>query len=255
MRKKTPTNTNIRNDILEAIDRAFPGKIVEDTRDPDEEDYLCELYPRLQGELSRINGAAILYERDPSGLTGESGEFDWGEVADGEHEDPPESDHWSSYHLLFLGLTDKSFRYGCDGSLMDENGEEQDVEGQGHIGCCVAVSLLAPFAIVKLSFLEEYEDGSYNYPDIEPSVFNPDMTPRDMDEHFREMFDDEGVQALHSLRDKAIQIIQTHPITVLPEEELRKPVPWLRAGDETFVGKEILGREITVQDAFFHRGL
>jgi hypothetical protein len=75
-----------------------------------------------------------------------------------------------------------------------------------------------------------------------------------MDEHFRELFDDEGVQALHKLRDKIIEILEAHHLTVLPEEELRKPVPWLRAGEEAFVDPKILGGGITVQDAFFHRG-
>ena len=66
MRNRTHRDTDIRKDILLAIDKAFPDGIVEDTRDPDEEDYLGELYPKLRQELSRVKGAAILYERDPS---------------------------------------------------------------------------------------------------------------------------------------------------------------------------------------------
>ena len=118
----------------------------------------------------------------------------------------------------------------------------------------MAVCLLAPVAAVTVGTLEMFDDGSHTCPDIEPYIFKDTGGPADMDDHVREMFDDAGVRAVHRLRGQIAEILQSHHVTVLPEEELRKPVPWLRPGEEAFVGQESLGRGITVQDAFFHRG-
>jgi len=55
------------------------------------------------------------------------------------------------------------------------------------------------------------------------------------------------------LRARITGILERHGIAVLPNEEWRKPVSWLRGGDEAFVG--IGGEPIRVLDAFFFKGL
>jgi hypothetical protein len=49
--------------------------------------------------------------------------------------------------------------------------------------------------------------------------------------------------------------LDSFSISVLPASEASKPVPWLRAGEETFLGKKATGHFLNVQDAFFFRGL
>lgn len=51
------------------------------------------------------------------------------------------------------------------------------------------------------------------------------------------------------LRSKISAILEKRGITVLPAEEWRKPVPWLRGGEETLAG--LGGKPIRVLDAFF----
>ena len=55
------------------------------------------------------------------------------------------------------------------------------------------------------------------------------------------------------MRAKIGVILEKCGITVLPAEEWRKPVPWLRGGEETLVGIE--GRPVRVLDAFFFEEL
>lgn len=64
-----PHDTDIRKDVVEAIDRAFPEGVVDMTIDFDES-YLVDVYPKLTAKLSRIKGAALLYERGPDGGPG-----------------------------------------------------------------------------------------------------------------------------------------------------------------------------------------
>jgi hypothetical protein len=48
-------------------------------------------------------------------------------------------------------------------------------------------------------------------------------------------------------------ILEKYGIAVLPAEEWRKPVPWLRADGDTLIGIE--GKVIRVFDAFFFENL
>jgi len=74
----------------------------------------------------------------------------------------------------------------------------------------------------------------------------------DVEEHYREMVDDEGLMLLRQLRSQIVRILNDFSIAVIPEEDLDRPVPWLRAGDEVFLGDT--GESITVQQAFFFHG-
>ena len=67
------------------------------------------------------------------------------------------------------------------------------------------------------------------------------------------MFDEEGGEAVHGLRDSLHGILESFGVAVLPDEELAKPVPWLQPGGDVSLGEEATGRAITVKDAFFHR--
>ena len=73
-----------------------------------------------------------------------------------------------------------------------------------------------------------------------------------MDEHFKEMVDEDGIAILRNLREDIVSILDNHGIAVIGEEDLEKPVPWLRAGGNAFLGSA--GEPITVRDAFFFHG-
>ena len=238
--------TGIREDVRQVIEKAFPEGII-DMSAVENGGHLREIYPQLHAELSKIADTALLRERSPEK------ELHWEEGSDPDKDPPDWTEPASSYHLFFIGLTGEEFRYQCDSEEPDENDVFHPVEGTGIVGCAVGVSLLAPFAVVKLGALEEFESGSESCPDVEPSIFNLDGTPADLDEVYREMFLDEGVQALHRLRGKIESILESLGIAPLPDDELSKPVPWLRGGDDLVRGTLLADEPITVRDALFFR--
>jgi hypothetical protein len=247
MGRKQSNLGEVRKDLADAIKRLFPDDRIEV---PDvQESWFWEIYPRLNEELSRIKGAGILYERRPEG--------DLHEVWDSEDDTPPPAtdDQLASYHLFFVGLTDEKLTFVAESEELDENEVLRPVEGTGWIGCIVGVSLLAPYAAAMLGSIEDYGDDGRTLPDIQPSIFELSGEPRDLDVHFREMYDDEGVNALHALRDRIVAILQSHGVAVLPEEELRKRAPWLTADEEVLVGRRFSDDDITVRDALFYRCL
>ena len=117
----------------------------------------------------------------------------------------------------------------------------------------MAVSLFAPFAVVELGDVSTFEDGSTTEPEIESYAETEDGERIDPDEHFRKVSGAQAFEILLKLRAKIGGILEKCGITVLPAEEWRKPVPWLRGGEDTLVGIE--RRPIRVLDAFFFEEL
>ena len=91
-------------------------------------------------------------------------------------------------------------------------------------GLAIGVSLLAPFAVITESAMEVDEDGVV----VAPSLSTDETPEPDPD--------------LAPLRQQVAAILERRWITVLPEEEWRKPVPWL-----TWHGP----RPVRVVDALF----
>lgn len=247
---KKPRKTDIRQDILDAIRKAHPDGIIYLEYD-EEESYLYDMVPALERKLRRIKGTTILYERPPAGedASSESEEaFD-----DSMDEEFAIDDLSYSYYLYHLGFSDPEFSYETDTVNPDDEDVMQTVAGVGWIGCSVAVSVVAPFAVITLCDMEFFDDGSRTIPDIPPSLFGMDGKPLDMDEHYRETMGEAAAQRIRALRDEIAGILDEFDISVMPEDELCKPVPGLRADPEVFAGLED-GTGLSVQDAFFYRG-
>lgn len=246
MTKMHPSKPDLPEQLADAIHQAWPDGVIEMPVDMDDAPF-WDVYPKLKASLSRIPGtAAAIYEREPQGRP------QWGEASD-RVDDPPDWDEESrSYHLFFLALVDKRFQFETDILEPDENGVEQRFQGEGRIGCVVGISLIAPFAVVTLDEMEVFENGSRSEPGIEPHLFDLDGNKLDVEAHFREMIDNEGLAILRKLRNEVVAILMDYNIAVISEEDLDKPVPWLRAGQEVFLGGT--GKPITVREAFFFHG-
>ncbi|MBK5290993.1 MAG: hypothetical protein JJE04_04760 [Acidobacteriia bacterium] len=135
----------------------------------------------------------------------------------------------------------------------DEDGIERRIPGQGWFGCMAGVSVVAAFAVVSLDQMEVFESGSRYEPDVEPHIFNLVGEKLDMESHFQEMIEEEGMSILRTLRAEIVRVLRESEITVISEVDLDRPVPWLRAGEEVFAGQA--GEPITVRQAFFFRHL
>jgi hypothetical protein len=131
----------------------------------------------------------------------------------------------------------------------DEDGVERRFEGEGRVGHTVAVSLVAPFALVALNQYETFENGSRSEPGIELQVFDLDGKRLDAERHCLELFGKESMRILAQQRDRIACILKEHGLTVLPDEYLDRPLPWLRAGEDLLQGST--GEPLSVRDAFF----
>jgi len=155
--------------------------------------------------------------------------------------------------LFFICPDDKLFRYTDETEEPDEEDpeEEETIAGEGLIGCVVGVSLLARFAVVGLNCYHEYESGSHTCPDLEICAWSEDGNRLTADQYFRSQMGEEGMRLLYNLRDRIVQVLKSHRITVLSEQDQQRAVPWLRAGEE------VLKEEgpVTVKDAFFFQSL
>lgn len=212
--------------------------------------YLDGVCAPLRARLAEIDGTEVLWERPPQGGP------QWKKGRDPDTNPPDWHEEPSSYHLFFVALQGEEYEY--EGELP----ELQDVEGGvepievsvstvGRIGCIAAVSRVAPFAVVRLRDMEFTANGWNTDPDLGCTIFNLDGSAMDMDEYFGEMFEDEGVKALHRLRDKIAKVLGAFDIEVLSDEELSKGVSGLRAEPEIVVGAQ--NGELTVEKALFFR--
>ncbi len=242
MGKKRYPKTDLPKQIVDAIRQAWPDGLIEMTAGMDEAPF-WGVYPKLKANLSRIQGSAVLYEREPQGGP------QWGEDSDPEEDLPEWSEEPRSYYLLFISPLDDRFRFETETLEPDENDVDQRFQGEGRIGCVVGISLVAPFAVVRLDEMEVFENGSRSDPDVDPHIFSLDGRTLDMEEHFREMVEGEGLVVLRKLRDEVVRILNDCEISVIPEKDLEKPVPWLRADDKVLAGSA--GEPITVRQAFF----
>lgn len=252
-------NSNIRKDILETLDSIFPGNVIE-MWDGFEESHLEDIYDDLKTKLSAIKTATLDYERDWEGNDPRFDNFNqppgWNDEKENFHEPipVPMGDISSSYHLFFLGLKGGRFRCECEDDTLDNDGNLEEVKGIETLGCSVGISLLAPFAVIMTGSRSVYEDGSYTCPDIETYIFEHNGEPVDMEDHIRQIAGEEALQAIRELKNRITSILESFGISILPDEEAEKPVPWLQPGEEVCI-ETLPDETIKLKDAFFFRGV
>lgn len=297
MNKQTRENSTIRNDILETLDQIYPDKMIEMWKGM-EVSYLEEIYEDLQNDLGEIETAAIEYERDWTGddlecececegckecseadededenteentdestdeNTDENTEEEAsivGEEKEADLVEPSEEDNLaSSYHLFFLALQGDQYEYECQAEDLDEKGNTVFVNGVGVVGCCVAVSLLAPFALVTPASMEIYDDDSCTFPDIDLHYINSNKETNHLEDYidanFTGLLEKEDIQGLNDLMNRVATVLDAHGVSLLPPDEGDKPVSWLKPAEDVFI--EVPEDEnITLKEALFYRGI
>jgi hypothetical protein len=253
--------SGLRRDVQEAIDHVWPDGIVEMPVDPDES-YFCDLYPKLSRALRRIKDANLLHEREANG------EPEWWEGSDPEENPPDEIERTRSYHTFFVSPKGEGFTFQAEAEDVTEPefitddfaeagwGEDPlacRIPGTGRTGWVVAVCVLARFAVIELGDTVAFEDGSTTEAEIESYGQTADGERVDPEEGFRKAYGARAYKTIMSLRAKIADILEEFGIIVLPPEEWRKPVPWLRGTEGTLIGLD--GKTIRVLDAFFFESL
>jgi hypothetical protein len=254
-------NTSLRRDVQEALDRIWPDGVVEMTLDSDES-YFVELHPKLSRALHHIRNTDLVYEREADG-----GPV-WWEESDPEEDPPDEFERSRSYHTFFVSPHGEGFTFETEEEgitepeFMTEDfreagwGEEPPVSpisGSGRTGWVIAVSLLAPFAVIELGDRITFEDGSTTEPEIESCIQRPDGELIDAEKHFLEVCGARAYKTIASLRAKIADILERFGIAVLPADQWQKSAPGLRGTEETLIGLD--GKAIRVLDAFFFESL
>jgi hypothetical protein len=229
--------------------------------DPDES-YFSELHPKLSRALRRIRNTRVVYEREADG-----GPV-WWEESDAEEDPPDEIERSRSYHTFFVSPDGEDFTFETEAEGITEPefmtddfaeagwGDEPPISrisGSGRTGWVVAVSLIAPFAVVELGDMVAFEDGSATESETESHGQTPHGELIDPGRNRREVYGARAHKTILSLREKIADILEGFGITVLPAEEWQKPAPWLRGTEETLIGLD--GNAIRVLDAFFFESL
>jgi hypothetical protein len=222
-----------------------------------DESWFWVVYPKLASAVRRIRGAQLVHEREPEG-----GPV-WFDRSDAEEDPPDDQEPSRSYHLFFVCPEGEAFNYETeiegiaepDWEVDDDESElpREAIAGNGRTGWSVAVSLLAPFAVLTLSDMETFEDGSSSEPTLESHAFTETGQRIDPEVEFLKFKGEQAFQILLKLRGRICDILDKHGIGVLPEKEWHKPVPWLRADEDVFAGTA--GEPVRVLDALFFEGL
>jgi len=256
-RKRAHPDAGLREDVRQAIERAWPNDVIE-MPSAFEESWFDDVEAHLGRDLRRVKGVGLFHEQSPEGLPPSM------ESKDEEY--PAESEHSRSFHLFFLSPAGDEFAFAAeteDYVELDDCDEEsmaepeflaETVAGHGRVGWAVAVSLVAPFALIRLSDMTTFDNRTVWEPGLDPHAETEDgMRIADPEAHFRKQAGEEAFAVLAQLRAKLAGILEKREIAVLPETEWCKPVPWLRGGEEVFVGAS--SEPVWVLDAFFFEGL
>jgi len=115
------------------------------------------------------------------------------------------------------------------------------------------VSLLARFAVVSLNDILTFEDGSTSEPETESCAQTEEgELITNSEAHWLAFHGEAAFVILQKLRGEIVSILKREGITVVQEDEWRKPVPWLRGGEGIFACSS---EPIRVLDAFFFDAL
>ena len=235
MKKRSKAVAAPREDVQAAISRAWPKGVVDGIFDSSES-YFWDIYPKLETSIQFLEDAELVHELKPEGR--------------------PEGGASRSYHLFFVCPKGDISDYTVSTEKHagpDEDGPFGSVNGSGREGWSVSVSLLAPFAVIALSAMETYEDGSTIEPSMESFIFDERGERIDPEAHYKELRSEEALQVFLDLRARITDILSTNGIAVLPEEEWSKPVTGLRGGDGIF--PEVPGSPVRVLDALFFEAM
>ena len=243
MKKTRRQETDVPKHIADAIRAAWPDGVIDLSVDRDDAPF-WEMYLKLKAGLSHLRRGVVLYEREPDGGPR------WGETSDPDEDPPDWHDEERSYGLVFISAIDERLTFATDTIEPDEEGIERRFQGEGRLGCVVAISLVAPFAVVTLDQMETFENGSRSEPDVEPHIFGLDGRKVEPEVHYRELVDAAAFTVLEALRAEAVRMLGKFAVTVISERDLDRPVRWLRASEDVAAGQPI-----TVRDAFFCRSV
>ena len=104
--------SDLREDVREAIERAWPDGVVEMAFDSDES-WFQDVHPKLASAIRHIKGTQLVLEREPEGGPA------WFDDSDPEEDPPDDQEPSRSYHLFFVCPEGEAFNYETEIELLD----------------------------------------------------------------------------------------------------------------------------------------
>lgn len=104
--------SDLREDVREAIERAWPDGVVEMAFDSDES-WFQDVHPKLASAIRHIKGTQLVHEREPEGGPA------WFDDSDPEEDPPDDQEPSRSYHLFFVCPEGEAFNYETEIELLD----------------------------------------------------------------------------------------------------------------------------------------
>jgi hypothetical protein len=211
----------------------------------DEESYFWDIYDKLKGKLSKVSGALMFHELRASPDAGSIGDEDENGL------DEVWQDESRSYHLFVIELQetiglpideeedageDEDYEdYQADDALDDietesefgaEEFDEPEVIGYS-LGFLLAVSLVAPVAIVMDYALDETEYGTDASPPLGlPCAF--DSAGKLVEPDHRSQLSAEDRKTADAIQERLVRAVEETGLTVLPFDQRQNTVPGLR---------------------------
>jgi len=245
----------IPEDVAAAINESWPNGAIEEF-DTDES-YFHDIRAALERDLRKISRASLLWQTEARDYSSnwDRDDDDW------EHDEPPPSRDFQSYHVFFLVPLGNEFEFETETESLKEPEDPEDpnsdvvtvtVPGKGQYGCSVAVSYASPFASVSFCEYVQFEDGSYSTPDPSNFAYFDEQTgePVDPAMQYRDALGERAFAKLENLRAGIAKVLAKHRVVVLDQAILDLPAPDLRADGDVFAGETL-----SVRDAFFFRGV
>jgi hypothetical protein len=244
-------------------DLSWPDGIVE--MPMEDESYFRDIYHELKARISKVRGTWMIGERRASPEVGS--------IDDEDENEPDEA--WlegsRSYHLFVIrpqttirlpiddgADTGEGEDFRANDNAQDDVGAESEFGAEGFdepevigfsMGFLLAISLVAPVAIVMEYALQETEYGTDASPPLSlPCAFDSSGKVVDPDRWSHLNAGDR--KRADAIRERLVRAVEKTGLTILPFDQRQKTVPGLQADSETF-----LRQSITVQDAFFFDGL
>lgn len=237
-------------DIAAALADAYPDGVMDVVWD---EEAAAMERDRLHERLTKVAGAQLLYTSstpyDFSSSMMTDDDESWDDLGE-ETWDRDDIQH--SYTLFFLSPSGSGFDYPLEQDVVDEEDRPHPVGGAGRVGWAVAVSLVASYALMRVSSLESAQEQVTSFPDIERCFFDGEGRVVPADRVFLEMLEARDKRKMQQARNGIAQALKDTGIVVLGDGELGHPVPGLHAGPEILVEVEE-GMPPTVEDALFFR--
>jgi hypothetical protein len=215
-RKSRPAGPELPKALVDLLDYLWPDGVIQMFQL--QESAFWDLHPKLDRKLRGIKEVRVLFERLPEHPIELPDDPEDGEVL--LLEEP-----MRSYYSYFMSPARPEFHYRID----------RTPAGHGDIGLVLALSLVAPVAMMRSARREVFEDGTTLDPDItgESGLASVTLPPG-------------SEPAANSLIQSVTRIMDAAEIMVLPPSLLQVPVAWLTADPDLAVEGPV-----TVRDAFF----